>query len=326
MERSAIRWEDPRLKGVDPGSFTCFYPNVEPPKGLRHAVKKLGWDTIIAAYGYGSTFSGDASSDSLVDLCLVVTNPQDFHRLNAKRGYLRYGKPRTAEFHAWLNSMGANFYHGSLPVDQYERDIKVGVIGYETFLHHARGGRMDAMQSGEGAGYLYLPGRLHKAMWMPVLDETTPQEKEQLDKAINQARIDGVWLALGLLPRNFSYDDLANKYVQLSYLADRRVEKANKPQLLLEGSKKEYQEMLGNILDQFILAGVVELTGKGYQSNYALSSELVEEWIKKAKKYATRTNYIHNPAACGLVSGALYSLAKIRRARAHNKLMASHEK
>lgn len=152
---------------------------------------------------------------------------------------------------------------------------------------------------------------------MPIITPKNPNDKHAIDLAINQARIDGVWLSLGLLSDKFTFDDLARTYVGLSYMADVRVEKKGKSQSLLENNKREYEEMLTPILEEFVRTGILGVSpdGSDYQKYISPSWQEVDNWLRECRKTAFLTNYLKNPLTFGLMEGILYALAKVRRVR-----------
>ena len=202
-----------------------------------------------------------------------------------------------------------------MEVDGIRKGIKIGVIGHDEFLKHARGSMPYAMESGEGKGFLYLAGRLQKAALVPIVSNANEAEQAQIDQAINQARIDGVWLTLGLMPNRFTFDQFANQYVGLSYLADRRVEKASKPKDLLYGSYEDYKAMFTPILDEFRRNGIISGERSGiFEKQKSLPEDAVREWLRKSGKHAFEVNFFQNPLTFGLGTGIWYGIAKIRRA------------
>lgn len=189
-----LNWNSPELGLPKPGFFKTFYAPSIGTTGLTEGLKKISDGHIIKGLGYGSTFSGVSSPDSLIDMLVIVRSTRAFYNHLSQVKGVHLGTINNAWFHDAWNDRKVNFYSGRIEVDGVTKDMKMGVIGHRRFLEHARGGRPDAMGSGEGKGYLYLAGRLHKAVLVPVFSETTPLEQAQIDMAINQARIDGTML------------------------------------------------------------------------------------------------------------------------------------
>jgi len=313
-----LNWKSPELGLVKPDSFPTYYPQKIENPALERAIKRIGGSSIERAYGYGSSFSGDTAKDSLMDILLIVRNPWLFYEEAAASRDVKLGTTRNGGFHALWSYEKTNFHLGTVNLDGSRQGIKIAVISHGELLKHARGGRPDA----EGKGMLYLAGRLHKVALPLIFDETTPQEQQEIDLAINQARIDGVWLALGLSPRYFDFDQLAGTYVNLSYAADKRVEKANKSQILLERSYVDYLLMLAPILLCFEEAGIMrQLIGEPgiYEKRMSLTEEAVKKWLKKSASHAIRVNFFQNIWTMGPLNGFKYGLAKVRRAKAKGK-------
>ncbi len=309
-----LNWQSPELGLVKPGDVLTYYPpKIENP-ALEAAIRRIGGDSIERAHGYGSSFSGDASKDSLMDILLIVRNPWLFYERAAVSREVKLGTTNNAGFHALWSYEKTNFHLGTIDLDGSKQGVKLAVISHDELLKHAKGGRPDP----EGKGMLYLAGRLHKVVLPLIIDNTTPEEQTEVDLAINRARIDGMWLALGLSPRYFDLDQLAGIYVNLSYAADKRVEKANKSQTLLFKKYEDYQQMLKPILGCFIEAEIIKpLPGEPglYEKQMSLSEEIVRKWLQGSASHAFRVNFAQNIWTMGPLNGALYGLAKVKRAK-----------
>lgn len=315
MNVKELNWNSQELSLPSANAFPTFYPPKTTIPGLEAGVRRIGGEALEVVLGYGSTFSGDATPTSLIDFIAIVRNTREFYYPISLGDEINLGTTRNPEFHIWCNRSNVNFYSGNMEVDGVKRGIKIGVIEHDEFLKHARGGMPFAMESGEGKGFLYLAGRLQKVALVPVVTNTNDVEKKQIDQAINQARIDGVWLTLGLMPEAFTYRQFAGKYVELSYLADRRVEKANKPKALLYGSYENYEAMLVPILAQFAQHGIIsETESKEFEKLKSLPEDLVNKWLLEAKNYAFRVNFLQNPVTYGIGAGLSYGIAKVKRA------------
>lgn len=307
--------KSPKLRIVKPDRFRTFYSPKPEISGLEEGIRRIGGGHIELALGYGSFFSGVASGDSIPDVLLSVRNPWRFYQFIASERDVKLGTIRDPGFHALWNTHKVNFYLGEVNLDGSKQDIKIGVIGHSEMLKHARGGMPG---NKDGKGKLYLAGRLHKAVLAPILNETTPSAQQEIDLAINQARIDGVWLALGLLPRYFEFKDLTKTYVNLSYAADRRVEKANKAQSLLDNNEEYYRQMLYPILNAFKDCGIVQRTDSKsviFEKRMSLTEEDVRKWLKESGTHAFIVNFFENIWTMRPFKGALYGLAKARRSR-----------
>lgn len=288
-------------------SIPTYYSSTEPAKAafpdIVEALQDLGGKRLITVFGYGSSFNGE-SSDSLMDFVPVVDDISKFHHQNRELRSADYDPiTRIPGLHEWLNRFTPNYYPSSLVIDGQRREIKYGVIGYEDFIR----------QTGdlfEGGAYLYTAGRMQKAAIYPFIlgDE---ERQSQIDLAINQARIDGTWLALGLLPRRFGYEQFALTYISLSYLADARAEKPDKIQILFEQSKEDYKQMLGDVLKLFIDSGILaEAEDGSFEKRISLKGEDVMDLIGKGKSFSRRINYVKNAITFGPIRAIQYGWPK----------------
>lgn len=180
-------------------------------------------------------------------------------------------------------------------------------------VKHARGGRPDVS---EGKGGLYLAGRMQKAMFPTLVDNATSEEQERIDLSFNRARIDGIWLALGLLSCYCTFDEIAEKYVNLSYAADKRVERANKSQSLLEKNYEYYEQMLRPILTCFVNKGIIEPVAERvdlFEKKISLAKGDIEKWLKECSKDALKVNIGFNIWTMGPFNGLGYEAEKVKR-------------
>lgn len=311
-----ILWDDKTLELPRPGSLPTFYPSrsrsLKAYPGIISELQLIGEGQMSTAWGYGSSHTGE-SSNSLIDVLIVVDDPNSFHQANKDSRPKDYD-PVTGipALQAWLNRFSPNFYPSEVLIDGEPRGIKYGVIGLEDFLLQARSG----LRGREGCSHLYTAGRLQKAMLVPYILDADPFTRRNIDIAINQARIDGVWLALGLLPEQFDRESLMRKYVGLSYAADVRVEKEDKIDLLINQSRAEYDEMMDDLLGAFTAEGILEQTGEDeFRKRFSLPEAEVKAWLAESAKYSFKINYLKNPMTYGPIRGLEYSLAKLRRAR-----------
>lgn len=301
----------------DPDLVRIHHPNpvptIEAYPGLVPEIVELGGDQLTAAYAYGAPFNGE-SSDSLLDLMLVVRDPAAFHHRN---GFWRpedYPHPVLGgeKFQKWLNRFSPNFYRSSLTLDDgKDYNIKYGVLPYYGFVY-----RWADVFNGD----LYVAGRLQKAALVPLVTSPGTEEQAQFDRGINKSRIGGMWLAQGTLPERFSMDELALAYVNLSYMADRRIEKVDKARIILEQSPQDYEAMFDGLVGAFVDADIIEEIDEGqFQKKVSLKEDEVNALLKRAASMSWRYNFLKNPLTFGPLRGLEYSLAKVRRAKAANK-------
>jgi len=312
------------LESPRPDSFRTYFPGIErvlqAHPGIPKALINLGGRHLIAGIGYGSSFNGE-SSNSLMDFMLIVDDTRKFHDDNKKRRPQDYdpvfGSPR---LQSWLNHFSINLYPSSIELDGQTRRIKYAVVGLEDFLTQARSG----MRGREGISHLYTAGRLQKAMLMLFVVDKDPQTRESIDQAINQARIDGVWLTMALLPERFTYEQFINQYAGISYMADKRIEKPNKPKLLVDQSENEYVEMMTGLLGAFEREHILEITSFGeFRKIVSLPEEEVRRWLRESAWYSFRINYLKNILTYGPIRAFEYSVAKVIRSRSAASLSVS---
>ncbi len=308
-----LTFSSPELNAIKPDSFPTFYSPKQEIPGLAEGIRKIGGDTIEMALGYGSTFSGVGAKDSLMDILLVVRNPGLFYSRATEANNLKLGTLNSPAFHTVWDLIKTNFHLGTIDLEGKPHGVKLGILDHHEFIRQARGGLPGVSNSKD---YLYLAGRLHKAVLSPVIVDTTPREQQEIDLAINQARIHAAWLTLGLIPRYFEFDQFAEKYTNLSYAADGRVEKKGKSKSLLNNNYPLYQEMLSPILDRLIEFGVIEVVNENiFEKRKSLSEEEVRKWLKKCKHHSMIVNILENTWTMGIGVGIGYEYRKIKRAK-----------
>lgn len=310
-----LDWDSPELGLIKPDDFPAFYPKAPVIPGLEEEIKRIGGDQLVRGSGYGSAFSGDASKTSLMDMLLVVKNPWSFYKYVTEIPEFRLGTTRMPGFHAEFNLEKGNFYLATVYPIGGPRGVKFWIIPLDELTKHSQGGLPSAP---EGKGGLYLAGRMHKAMFPTFAENGIPDEQKQIDLAFNKARIDGVWLALGLMHRTFSRDQLAETYVNLSYAADKRVEQANKSQSLLYKNYDCYQQMLDPVISSFIESGLIRpISGEeGYIKLMSLPEAEVNDWLKKCASQASKTNYIGNFLTMGgRIGYAAHKVIRVMQAK-----------
>lgn len=157
-----------------------------------------------------------------------------------------------------------------------------------------------------------LPDAFRKPPLSPLYkreDESTVA----VESAINTARIDGIWFAMGLLEQKFSYDELLHMYVSLSYKADVRIEKKGKVELLIDRSQDDYAAMLKPIIDSFIENSLIVSGDGGFEKAISLPRKEVIRRLKQLRTMTFVTNYLKNTLTAGLANGLYYALQKIIR-------------
>ncbi len=294
----------------------AYFPQGEINQVLqREVVKRAGKDNLVWAIGYGSQVSGDAGKRSMYDVMIVVEDIEKFHARNLLLRPFDYGQPHVTKWHALLNKFGFNFYHTHfMNVDKNKSSLKLAVISKKDFIRGCRG-TVDKKEAFEkGAFGMYVAGRVQKVALSPLYK--SEKDAAVMEAAINTARIDGVWYALGFLNNKFTYDELVKAYVSLSYWADVRVEKRGKIETLIKNNEADYRKMLEPIIEAFIKNKLIKVEEEGfgwYEKVHSLSASDTYLRLLNLKKIAFLTNYLKNPLSAGLTKGITYALLKIAR-------------
>lgn len=292
----------------------AYFPT-EDTNGIlaQEAIRRAG-ENLVLALAYGSCVTGDATATSIHDMILIVNDTKVFHKKNINLHPDDYGRPHSARWHDYLNRFGLNFYRTEIKTGEQSLQVKYGVISADDFIKGCNGTLKEKEQEGVGAFGFYVAGRMQKAALCPLYRGNKDIE-EQLEQAINTARIDGVWFALGLLGDKFSFDELLTTYVSLSYRADLRIEKPGKVQTLIEKSRNDYEAMLCPVLNTFVEYGLVKVTEDGtWNKLQSLSREEVEARLRELKLETALTNYLKNPLTFGIGPGIEYAIKKVTRA------------
>ena len=117
--------------------------------------------------------------------------------------------------------------------------------------------------------------------------------------------------------RKFGVDELIEHYVALSYTRDCRVEKPGKAQTIVSQAPDAYREMVFPILEDFSRAEIIQPTAEELvweKSMAPTSGELLRATVSHKARSAGR-NLIKNAITGGVLDGAKYALAKVKRAR-----------
>lgn len=286
-----------------------------PPYGkneilAKEIIRRAGETNLVYALEYGSHVTGDPSSTSMRDAMIVVENAKEFHQSNMSLSPTDYGRPRNPIWHAFLNRFGFNFYY--MPLTDGSR-AKYAVISKENFIRGCNGTLEDKERTGQGAFGLYVAGRVQKVALRPLYKDSFKNMVE-IEEAINTARIDGVWLALGLLKDSFSIESLIVHYAALSYLGDLRVERRGKLMSLVHKNKDYYKRMLGPIINQFVEFGILGQISEGqFRKIESMSADEVQKRLVQIRLKTAVINYIKNPLSAGIGPGLNYAAEKIKR-------------
>ena len=310
-----LRKENPSI--LPTSLAEAYFPPGKTDKLLSNVARERAGENLVGMIEYGSHVTGDATSTSRRDMILIVKDTEKFHRENMSTSPKDYGRPRSVAWHTFLNKFGFNFYLTSLKTNDGQNiAVKYAVISSKNFITGCSNGDLE----------LYVAGRMQKVALRPHFygDE---KEEEQIKKAINTARIDGVTFALGLQEKQeFNFDTLLHSYVSLSYLADVRIEKPDKIATLIEKSKEDYIKMLTPIIDEFVKSGLIEKTDYGLRKAHSLSQEEVETILKNMKLPTAIRNFGKNTLTVGFGKGIIYAGEKIIRTTLHNRRRSRYEK
>lgn len=293
-----------------------FFPQTKINSYLReHIIKRAGKENLVWAIGYGSQVGGDAGKRSMYDVMIIVDDVEKFHKRNLLLRPYDYGLPHSVKWHALFNKFGFNFYHSHFMDGDVDRPLKLAVISMDNFIGGCNGTLFEGEKERNGAFGMYVAGRVQKAALSPLY-RREDDSSAAIESAINTARIDGIWYALGFLNNKFTYDEFVNAYVSLSYWADVRVEKRGKVKTLIRNNEKDYKEMLEPIVQAFITNGLIKVEKEGfgwYEKNYSLSAAETQLRLLHLKKIAFLTNYFKLPITAGIAKGMVYALLKIAR-------------
>lgn len=283
---------------------------------VREVKARAGTANLVSLFRYGSQVTGDASATSRHDLIIVVDDIRKFHEINLTVSPKDYGHPRSSALHSVVNRRGLNFYRSSFTAsDGSDIPVKYAVISKDDFI---KGCSETLSQQKQNKIYdfgWYVAGRMQKVAIYPLYQN--PKFAETIGQAINTARVDGVWLALGLVGNNqnhkFTFDELVHEYVSLSYKTDLRVEKKDKVDILIKSSKDAYREMLDPIINDYIASGLISRVDEAsFKKIESLSINEVTSRLKRLRRRTIGAN-IKNWWTGGLVSGIIYETEKIRR-------------
>lgn len=292
----------------------AFFPSTEMKVALATEIlTRAGEGNVDYVIGYGSQVTGDASPTSMIDVMVVVRNLKKYHQANLITHKRDYGTPRVAAWHAFLNTFGFSFYHSSFQGDDGRiRPLKLAIISTRNFIKGCNGTFKHGVGEREGAFGLFVAGRIQKVALSPLY-KTEEETASTIESAMNMARIDGVWFAMGLLQQQFSYEELVHMYVSLSYKADIRIEKKGKIETLIESNKADYVSMLEPILNAFIASGLLKKNGDLFVKIISLPEKELLQRMRELKRMAFLMVYVKGIFTAGLSHGVIYALAKFKR-------------
>lgn len=168
--------------------------------------------TYAFAYGSGIIPQANVSASSrMLDIILVVDNPQQWHSLNLIHNPSHYSEPMrllgaSAIANLQQSTFGAQVYYNTILPPTNTHAFKYGVITRADLVHD-----LTTWDS------LYLSGRMHK----PIHDLTPPPH--QISNAMASNRSAAAAAALLSLPSRFRELDLYMSIASLSYTGDIRM-------------------------------------------------------------------------------------------------------
>lgn len=302
----------------------AYFPQItsEPVHDWKNwAKEKVGEDNLVFAFGYGSHVTGNPSPTSRHDFFLVVKDVKEFHQKNMDSYPDDYGKPRLARWHTFINR-GPSYYYTTVQNDEGEETrLKYVIISEDNFVKGSHGSLPRRQREEPGGFGLSVAGRIQKVALDPIYISKERATREKIETAINKARIDGVWLALGTLEKQFSTNELLKEYVSLSYRFDWRpgYEKKDKAEIIINRNPKDYEAMLSPIFDAYQEACIlapVEHDGEIQWTKH--KSPTKGEIFRRELVMRVRTtarNLIKTGATVGYFNGGKYLKEKHSRAK-----------
>lgn len=212
-------------------------------KTAKDLHNRLG-DHVSLIIGYGSWVYGTQKPDSMKDFIVVVDDPRQFYNENEWVVQTPYVKPaRSVEVQTFLNRLSPNFYH----LDGGK--IKIGVISKAQFTSETY------------SFSKYIGFRLTKPLAVFQIPGSGLSQDDSID-VISDLREENLFRVISLLPRNFTFEDFALKYVGVSYEADVRFEDPSKIRSTYEANKSKFDKMFA-----FFLKDVPTYDGTNYTNN-----------------------------------------------------------
>ncbi|MCL4364402.1 phosphatidate cytidylyltransferase [Patescibacteria group bacterium] len=313
-----------------------FFPKFEMgpvERTLLHQAQLRAGNNLVAAFEYGSVATNTGSLNSRADLMIVVEDAEAFHKRNMLLNpydYSNFGirgfTSRTLDrkLHTAINDYGFNYYYANMKTEDGKTiRVKYSVISKKNFIDACRG----TLETDRGNEWnaktrfgIYVAGRIQKAAILPLYMKESDQQA--METAINQARIEGIWLALALTSERFTLEELVRNYVSLSYLADLRVEKKDKIDSIIRSNLENYKNMVRELLKDFVAREIVDQVWAGidvYQKNLSLTKEQAKKRLAKLKWNTAIHNYLINPWPARPPRAIGYAIEKVRRAIKANK-------
>ncbi len=308
-----ISFRDAYFSSPDARSTPLYLPTPKSSESLRASIREFAGPSLVCAFRYGSSVAGDHSRNSRMDWILVVDDVVAFHIDQAERRFVRGEDPYDVLLHATL-SKTPSYYYSQLNPDggAQKTRIKYLVIQEDDFLAQAGG-----LLVRNNPGDMYLAGRFQKALIEPVITSPDVSRQKEIDAAIQEARIAGLWMACARIPgSDFSYEQMADKYVTLSYASEFRpriFEKKNKPQLLLDQGSQDYAQMLDPLLAEFVRLGVLEsIDEEHFRKILTLKPGEVNKKVGLYKR-ASIAQVVKNGLTVGVQNAPQYLLEKMVR-------------
>ena len=184
-------------------------------------------DCLKGLIHYGSKAFGYPRKGSAYDFWVIVDDLAKFHSRFTPPANAARGRPLSVKERVRLNEHASNF-HG-FHLDGSE--VKICVIHEDTFCRLCR------------AKSFYVKGRMQKPLRILRSDE-------RIDRAILDARIEGVRWALDLLPEEFTFDKFLETVLGLSYQTEIRPEiLSKKVRSIIETGREELERIYRPLLE-----------------------------------------------------------------------------
>ncbi|GMT27040.1 hypothetical protein PFISCL1PPCAC_18337, partial [Pristionchus fissidentatus] len=206
---------------------------------VQELISDLPLASVNYAFAYGSgavAQENERMADKMVDLVLCTKDPQAFHNENLQLNPAHYSfvKALGPATITRLQQSTAKVYYNTQIRTKTGRLIKYGVISEQDLKTDLLDWR-----------WLYIAGRLQK----PVVDVIEPTA--DIATWIGQNRLSALQASLLLLPVTFSYTQLFEKIVGLSYKGDFRMiigEDQGKVAKIARGNAEKLEEVYGPLL------------------------------------------------------------------------------
>ncbi len=184
-------------------------------------------DCLKGLIHYGSRAFGHPRKGSAHDFWVIVGDLSKFHSRFNPPANAASGRPLSVKERVRLNEHAPNFYGLRLG----ESEVKICVINEDTFCRLCR------------AKSFYVKGRMQKPLRILRSDD-------RIDRAIHDARAEGVRWALNLLPETFTFEEFLETVLGLSYQTEIRPEiLSKKVRSIIDTGRNELERIYRPLLE-----------------------------------------------------------------------------